>query len=126
MPRRLVVIPIASSPWGRTAWAQAKDNRKEEVVLGVYVIDDETDKTIKDVQQTFYEPDRITIIERKPQRTKPIINNGGTFCHISWLPFRQRYMVKVEADGYETGWGEIILDEEKMQGRTEVVVHRKR
>lgn len=113
-------------PWGRTAWAQAKENRKEEVVLGVYVIDDETDKTIKDIQQTFYEPDRITIIERKPQRTNPIINNGGVFCHISWLPVRQRYMVKVEADGYETGWGEIILDEEKMQGRTEVVVHRKR
>jgi hypothetical protein len=33
-------------------------------------------------------------------------------------------MVKVEADGYETAWGEITLNEEKMQGRTEVLLHK--
>lgn len=111
-------------PWGKPAWVQEEETNKDEVAVGVYVIDDEANKTIKDARLTFYEPDKKTVIKTNKSRVWTVDGKGKIHRHVSWLPIRKHYMVKVEADGYETAWGEITLNEEKMQGRTEVLLHK--
>ena len=111
-------------PWGKTAWVQEEETNKDEAGVGVFVIDDEANQTIKDARLTFYEPDKKTVIKTNKSKVQAIDGIGKIHRHTSWLPIRKRYIVKVEADGYETAWGEIALNEEKMMGTTEVLLHK--
>ena len=103
-------------PWGRTLWEKNQESENDSLtVIAVYVIDETTNKTIKDAKLTFMKPDRKTVIETKDYRVAPM--GRDIYRHGCWLPPHDRYILKIEVEGYKTEWAEITPDKEVEKGK---------
>ena len=73
-------------------------------------------------------PDRKTVIETKDY----LVAHFGRdiYRHGCWLQPHDRYILKIEVEGYKTEWAEITPDKEVKKGsfnaRVEVGLHPKR
>ena len=103
-------------PWGKTFWERNQENKNDSLtVIAVYVIDETTNKTFKDAKLTFMKPDRKTVIETKDYIVARM--GRGIYRHACWLQPHDRYILKVEVEGYKTEWAEITPDKEVEKGR---------
>lgn len=103
-------------PWGRTFWDKNQESEYDSLmVIAVYVIDEATNKTIKDAKLTFMKPDRKTVIETKDYLVAHL--GRDIYRHGCWLQPHDRYILKIEVEGYKTEWAEITPDKEVEKGR---------
>lgn len=119
-------------PWGKTIWEKEQESETDNAsALIVFLIDEATNKTVKDAKLTFMKADKKTVIKKIKYEVQPTGERKiDIYRHLCFLPPHDRYMLKVEAEGYKTAWKEITPDPNvekgKVAARVEVLLQSKR
>ena len=114
--------------WGKTNWMSENEINamvlKENCYLGVWVYDAVTKKSMNNAKVTTLDDEGNVIDHREPIIETPW-KGKSYYRYFCFVPRRSHYKFKVEAEGYETVYVEMILKEDETQKQIEVFLKPK-
>ena len=119
---------LVVNPWGEYSWMTREELKaiwKDKYTqLGIWVFDTDTKKSLNTARLMTLDSEGQAIDSRPPQAF-PFKRNYPLYRYMYTVPRRDYYKIKVEADGYETGYGEIWIKDDKDPEQIEIFLKPK-
>lgn len=115
--------------WGKTNWMTEKEAtdfyNQHRAFLGIWVSDANTKKSLNTAKLTTLDSTGNVIDYKEPMANR-IAKNRPVYRYLCIVQPRNYYKIKVEAKGYETGYGEIWVKDGQEPDQIEVFLKPKK
>jgi len=119
---------ICVGGWGKWIWMSEKEHwaelAKTRVFLGVWIHDASTDKLLNTAKIATMDKNGKVVDVSEP-RVNSITRGGEQYRYFCSVLRRDYYKIKVEAEGYESAYGELTLQPDEPEKQIHIYLKPK-